>query len=372
MSEELVRIISDEIAASPLQAITFRRYMELCLYHPQWGYYRRERIKIGREGDFYTSSFVGDLFGRVISNAIEDMRRFFLPHRRWMLVEVGAGDGRLMEQMIRGLREKGIDGNELMCCLVETSPYHRSLQKKRLMGSPYPVRWADRLSDLPGGIPAVIVSNELVDAFPVHRIRLREGILREIYVTRRGDRLVEADGPLSTGDLEEYACRFGLQLEEDQQIEVNLDARNWLCKVGRWLETGFVITIDYGGDTAEVSGPDRPEGTLRCFSKHQVHGDPFRAPGEEDITSDVNFEALRVWGEEEGLKPLLYTTQGHWLVRNGIFDYLEDPQSPDPFSEEARRNRAVRQLIMPGGMGDVFKVLIQWKGKGEPKLRGMK
>ncbi|WP_460415428.1 class I SAM-dependent methyltransferase [Planifilum fimeticola] len=294
-----------------------------------------------------------------------------MPHPHWMLVEVGAGDGRLMEQMIKGLKEKGIGRDELMCCLVETSPYHRRLQERRLEGAPYPLRWADRLSDLPGGMPAVVVSNELLDAFPVHRIERRKGALREIYVTRRDGRFFETDGPLSTGALEDYVHRFGLRLEEGQQAEVNLDARDWMRELGQWLEKGFVITVDYGGETAEVAGPGRPRGTLRCFSRHRVHGNPYRAPGEEDLTSDVNFEALRAWGEEAGLKPLLYTTQGDWLVRSGILDYLEDHQNPDPFSEVARRNRAVRQLILPGGMGDVFKVLIQWKGEGHPTLRGM-
>lgn len=345
--------------------------MELCLYHPRWGYYRRERAKIGKEGDYYTSSHVGDVFGCVVSDVIADMRRFFLPHRRWMLVEAGAGDGRLMEQMITGLRKKGIDKDELMCCLVETSPYHRSLQERRLKESPYPLRWADRLSSLPRGIPAVIVSNELLDAFPVHRITLRKNSLLEIYVTKRGSSFQETDGPLSTEDLRTYVQRFDLRLEEGQQTEVNLNARGWLQEVGQWLEKGFVITIDYGGETEEVAGPGRPQGTLRCFSKHRVHGDPYRAPGEEDLTSDVNFEALRVWGEEFGLKTLICTTQGDWLVRSGILNYLEEHQNPDPFSEVARRNRAVRHLIMPGGMGDVFKVLIQWKGEGCPTLRGM-
>lgn len=369
--EKLVRIISDEIASSPERAIPFRRYMELCLYHPRWGYYRREKTKIGKDGDYYTSSHVGDLFGRVMSDVIVDMRRFFLPHR-WMLVEVGAGDGRLMEQMVKGLWEKGIGRDELMCCLVETSPYHRLLQQNRLEGAPYSLRWADRLSDLPTGMPAVVVSNELLDAFPVHRIRRKEGLLREIYVTWRDGRFCETDGPLSTDALADYVHRFGLRLEEGHQAEVNLDARDWLREVGQWLEKGFVITVDYGGETEEVAGPGRPQGTLRCFSRHRVHGDPYRAPGEEDLTSDVNFEALRKWGEEAGLKPLLYTTQGNWLFRSGILDYLEDHQNPDPFSEVARRNRAVRQLILPGGMGDIFKVLIQWKGEGLPILRGMK
>src|SRR5690606_32103581 len=134
-------MISDEIASSPCRAIPFYRYMELCLYHPRWGYYRRERTKIGREGDYYTSSHVGDLFGRVMSDVIADMRRFFLSSRRWLLVEVGAGDGRLMQQMMKGLKEQGVDRGELICCLVETSPYHRSLQEKRLKESPYPIRW---------------------------------------------------------------------------------------------------------------------------------------------------------------------------------------------------------------------------------------
>jgi len=166
VSAELVRVISGEIASSPRRAIPFRRYMELCLYHPRWGYYRREGTKIGREGDYYTSSHVGDLFGRVMSDVIEEMRRFFLPRRRWMLVEVGAGDGRLMEQMIRGLWEKGIGREELVCCLVETSPYHRRLQESRLQSAPYPLRWADRISDLPAGCPRWLSAMSCWTRFP--------------------------------------------------------------------------------------------------------------------------------------------------------------------------------------------------------------
>ena len=175
-----------------------------------------------------------------------------------------------------------------------------------------------------------------------------------------GNGSASTDGPLSTGALQAYVQRFGLRMEEGQQAEVNLNARAFLREVGEWLDQGFVITVDYGGDTEELAA--RPQGTLRCFSQHRVHGDPYRAPGEEDMTSDVNFEALRIWGEESGLKnpPLHHPGGFSGPLRNS--ELSGGTSNPDPFSEVARRNRAVRQLILPGGMGDVFKVLIQWKG----------
>ncbi|QKG84789.1 SAM-dependent methyltransferase [Kroppenstedtia pulmonis] len=359
----LLQQIIREIRRSPGHRISFRHYMELALYHPRWGYYRQERPKIGRQGDYYTSSYVGEGFGLLMSRVLLDMSRTFSPSSSWAVVEMGAGEGRLAEQILKGLASQGVKEEKFRYYLVETSPYHQALQRTRLAKLPYQRFWTDTLHAIPGDIPSILVSNELVDAFPVHRVRMTREGLKEIYVTWDADanRLKEEEGPVSCSELLDYFEEMDWTLEEGMSTEVNLAAHRWMKDVGEWLKTGYVITVDYGGTMEELASPARRDGTLRCYQGHRLHTDWYREPGEADLTSDVNFTALQRWGKEVGLQPLLFTSQARFLIRAGILDELRDHTNPDPFSPEAKRNRGLRQLILPGEMGDAFQVLVQKK-----------
>lgn len=367
----LLEQIIDEIVQSPGRAIPFVRFMELALYHPEWGYYQREQKKVGKEGDFYTSPFVGDVFGRVLADVLLDMRRQFPRSEPWGIVEVGGGDGRLAEQILNGLAEQNVV-EEFTYVLLDKSPYHQKLQSSRLQGNKKITR-ASELTELPNHRPWILLSNELIDAFPVHRVRMEEEGLRELYVTWDADAhcLRETTGKPSTPELEEILEQEGILLQQGQTAEVNVAARDWIQQVGSWLKAGFVLTIDYGFEAKELYSPERRDGTLMCYRRHQAHNNPYRAPGEEDITSHVNFSGLKLWGKEVGLTPLLFVTQGSFLMRAGIFNYLSSDQGTDPFGSVARRNRAIRQLIHPEGMGDRFQVLIQSKGLSNPQLQVM-
>lgn len=366
MAGELLSAIVSEIGQSEIKKIPFSRYMELALYHPNWGYYNRERPKLGREGDFFTNAHVGDIYGRVLS-------RFFLKKREtvettgnWAVVEMGAGDGRLAEQVAQGLLEAGQDPAQIHFYLVEISPYHRRLQQERLARLPVPFFPVDHIGQIPPYAFSIVYSNELVDAFPVHRIKKERGQLFEAYVAWDPDlqKLTEEWIPVTNPEIRAYLSRLSIRLQEGQQMEVNLSALEWLQKVASWMKKGYLLTIDYGGRMAELL--ERRHGTLRSYQNHQLSSDWYGRPGEMDMTSHVNFEALEIWGKDFGLSTLSYQTQSHFLLEAGILEFLPRELPVDPFTPGAKRKRAIQQLIFPQAMGEAFQVLLQAKEMQHP------
>ncbi|SMO48474.1 class I SAM-dependent methyltransferase [Melghirimyces algeriensis] len=362
----LLHEIVSEIQKTPRKAISFRRYMELALYHPEWGYYHRMKPKIGKEGDFYTSPAVGEAFGWTLAKGISHMVQSFPEGSSWYLIEAGAGDGILATHMIQGLDRLGFRPRRLF--IVETSSYYRAVQKQMLVDSPVSVYWVEEIRDLPNDLPCILVSNEFFDAFPVHRVISQENGIKEIFVTWDDQKkeLVECLFSPSRTDLSDYFLEMDWNLPVGWSAEVPLDALNWLETLGQWLKNGYVITMDYGGTTEELSVPARKNGTLRCYHKHQLHQDFYSDPGTSDITCHVHFSALMKHGSKVGLNNLLYTTQARFLLRSGIWTLLVNPPPSDPFGQVARRNRAIRHLALEEGMGSAFQVLIQSKGIQHP------
>jgi SAM-dependent MidA family methyltransferase len=246
--------------------------------------------------------------------------------------------------------------------LVETSPYHRQMQKQRLAPLAVQIEWKENLPELPRFPYSIIYSNELIDAFPVHRIKRTGKFLYEGYVTIAKDALsfIEKWGPLSTPLLGEMIEYLQVHLYEEHVMELNLAAYKWIHEVAQWMDKGFLLTIDYGARSKELLL--RKNGTLRCYQNHQLIDNPYHMPGELDLTSHVNFEFLEKWGEECGLKPVTYQTQSRFLLEWGILDLIPKQPVCHPFSPEAKQGRAIQQLIHPYGMGEVFQVLLQAKG----------
>lgn len=372
LDDPLLAVIVEEMEDHPEKRISFRRYMELALYHPRWGYYRREGLKVGKRGDFYTSPQLGEVFGETLGRVISGMVPSFSPGCPWTLVEVGGGDGRLAESILASLMEEKRLPQSLW--LVETSPLHQNLQRERLQNAPVPVYWAEAMTEIPEGAPCILYSNEFLDALPVHRVTRKGGELQEIYVTwdKHREGFMECSLPLRHPPLLAYFRNLDWNLSEGWTVEVPLDALDWLEAVSDWMKTGYLITIDYGGTTEELSQPQRKNGTLRCYRNHQLHENFYFQPGTSDITSHVNFSVMQDYGEKLGFRKCMYTTQPRFLQAAGILErWLETPR--DPFSPEARHNRAIRQLALPGGMGESFRVLIQSKGVAVPQrgLRGV-
>jgi SAM-dependent MidA family methyltransferase len=357
--------------------VTFARYMDLALYHPQEGYYMRDGEKIGAGGDFYTSPDVSGLFGKALADQMAEMWEAAGRPLSWTLLEQGAGKGSLARDILDHIAAAHEDFNRAVGYLIiEKSPSMRRLQQQKLAGAGCPGRglqWLDGLGEIgPGGLTGCIFSNELLDAFPVHRVMLEDGALKEIWVTGGGEGLAELSGPLSTSELAGYVRQFDINLEEGQSIEICLDLRRWVNEVSRILGRGFVLTIDYGDISRYLYTPHRPGGTIRSFRSHRLADDLYQDPGTADITAHVNFTALMTWGRERDLITAGYTTQSRFLMNMGILDHLRPPAPSAGFDPVYAKNMAaVKQLIMPGGMGEVFKVAAQCKGfDTRPELRG--
>ncbi|TCS84435.1 class I SAM-dependent methyltransferase [Tepidibacillus fermentans] len=362
------------------QRITFYEFMKMALYEPDLGYYTKNRTKIGKAADFYTSSTVGPVFGKTIANTFLELLPYSTDKEDYTILEMGGGDGRFARDALTGIKEKNLHIYEkLIYYMIETSPYHQDLQRERLKEHLDHVKWVDRLEEIPQPFQGVIFSNELVDAFPVHLVQMKEGKLKEIYVTwdeEKGD-FAQITDEISTKELETYFLEQKIILKEEQIAEVNLDAIQWLETIVKFLDKGYVITIDYGYPADELYASHRQNGTLMCYHRHVANENPYQKIGDQDITSHVNFTELINRGEKLGLKTILFTTQSYFLLNSGILEYLQEIElnqmlQRDLFHDEAlKMNRAIRQLITPGEMGETFKVLVQQKNVSDHQFRFM-
>lgn len=358
LSEKIAGIIRER------GPITFERFMDICLYDPEYGYYTSRQLPVGREGDFYTSPHLHPVFGRLIGRQVEEMWEK-MGRGRFTLVEMGAGRGYLAADMLGYLREREIFAG-LRYIVVELNPRVREQQASQLREFEGLVTWVSSLSEI-RGVRGCVLSNELLDAFPVHVVVMEEE-LGEVYVGYADGRLREEIGPLSTPVLAEYFSRMGIRLQSGYRTEVNLRVASWLGEIDESLEEGFVLTVDYGYTGREYYSEDRNRGTLMCYSRHQFSEDPLVRIGEQDITAHVDFSALKRWGEERGIKTLGYTSQGAFLMSSGLDEEIQRlvSSSRDYLFEAAK----IKGLILPQGMGESHMVMIQYKGDGTPSLKG--
>ena len=387
----LVKIIQDRILSQG--RITFAKFMEMALYTPELGYYTSASEKIGLQGDYYTSTDLHPLFGEMVGlqlAQIAESELLALPERApsqtsgglasdCLIIEMGAGKGVLCQDILNYVRRKHPQFYQrLGYWIIETSPAMIQRQRDRLLAyiREDKVRWVDGL-DHPvfsqgQGMVGFVLSNELLDSFPVHRLVKTGGVLKEVYVTLKEGRFSEVlDGP-SCPDLSSYFEKLGVVLEEGQQVEVNLKALDWMRQVGRTLSQGVVITVDYGYPAAELYSPDRKRGTFLCYYKHRVSEDPYIRVGQQDMTTHVDFTSLALAGQEVGLEVAGLTNQQYFLMGLGAAQEMEArlQRHGDPQSRE-RELAAMKNLIAPDGLGKVFKILIQHKRLKGLKLNGL-
>jgi SAM-dependent MidA family methyltransferase len=362
---ELEEIIKREIRKRG--PIPFRDFMEMALYHPDLGYYTTPGEKTGKRGDYYTSPDVGPVFGELLCLQLEEMWSI-LGGGEFTIVEMGAGKGYLCGDILGYLNAKRRDFYKgLKYVIVEKSPEMRRRQFSLLKEMKEKITWADSLEDLAPVEKGCFLSNELVDAFPVHIVENNNG-LKEVFVDWDGG-FVEVLGEPSTPKLEDYFSQLGVVLGEGCRGEVNLDALDWIGELSGLLRKGFVVTIDYGYPAAELYSSLRPLGTLLCYHRHSVSEDPYERIGHQDITAHVNFSALVHWGKKNGLEFTGFTDQTHFIL--GLLEgYLED--LGDNYWKYLQKILPIKKLMLPEGMGGLFKVLIQHKGVEKPDLLGLK
>ena len=370
--------------------ISFAAFMEAALYDPEFGYYMTAGPRIGREGDYYTSLDVHPIFAELVGRQIAQAAEEIVPSGEFTIVEMGAGKGLLAQHLLNAYRRDKPDFlARLRYLLVERSPAMVETQKQRLReltGAGVRIAWIPDLDAVSSdSITGVFLSNELVDAFPVHRVVKRPLGLREIFVGWEpgkqtvgaggasagpppaiNGRFIEIEAPPFSPDLEAYFARIGISLEVGQQAEVNLQALKWMRQVGARLRRGLIVTIDYGHAAADLFAPARKTGTLLGYYRHTVADSPYVRVGQQDLTAHVDFTSLALAGQDVGLEVTGFTNQLHFLIGLGIeaaFAGL-DPESPQV--------AAMRELLRPDGMGTTYKILIQHKGMLAPQLDGLR
>lgn len=369
--ELLAAIVSEIERHGP---IPFARFMELALYHPQFGYYMRPsepgKEQIGWDGDFYTSSDVHPILGQALARQAAQIDALLGHPDPFMIVEMGPGKGLLAKHLLSHcpLTSPSL-AQRLRYVLIECSPAMRARQQEELgpwLGSSGPVTWLEEVSSLaPDSITGLMFSNELPDAFPVHRVEQVGDSLKEIFVELRNDRLSECLRNPSTPEIEAYFRRVGINLPDGYRTEVNLRAPVWMRQVGSSLRRGVVITIDYGHSAEDLYGTGRSKGTLLCYSSQLASEDPYARVGLQDMTAHVDFTTLATAGEEGGLSVTGFTNQMSFLMGLGVEDMIAQltPETPE--------FRAALHLLKPEGMGRTFKILVQHKGLEAPMLDGL-
>jgi SAM-dependent MidA family methyltransferase len=371
---ELVAAISSEIIQGG--PIPFVRFMELALYHPQYGYYMRrpndtDHERIGWSGDFYTSSDVHPILGRAIAAQARQMDELLGCPVSFMIVEAGAGKGVLARDCLAAIHaEQDGVASRVHYVLIERSPAMRELQRQNLapwLNKPGLVTWVEDLDGLAQqSVTGLLFSNELIDAFPVHRIQVKAGRTEELYVDYRDRRFVDCLKPVSTAALAHYLQPLSATWPEGYRTEVNLLAMDWMEQVARRMGRGFVLTIDYGHTAQDLYGPERKDGTFLCYFQQLTNDDPLNRVGEQDMTSHVDFSSLASVGETQGLHVTGFTNQMSFLMGLGAEEMI------GKLEQDSQEFRAAIHLLRPDGMGSTFKVLVQHKGISRPELDGLK
>ena len=349
-------------------------YIELALYHPEFGYYTRADRRSGAAGDFFTSADVGTLFGELLSHQFDEMHQLLDRATSVDLVEAAAGSGRLSRAVLDSAADHHPGFYEAVrLTLVERSPAARAAQLGTL-GHHGP-KLADSAEAPPDGLRGIVFANELLDALPVHSLVMTHRGLREVYVDLdRAGRFVESLGSPSDAVVS-HVERFGIALEPGWRVEVSPAAVRWIEETGARLDRGFLVLIDYGHEASELYSATHATGTLATYGAHvqldnaERGGIPpwLKDPGSVDITAHVDLTAVRRAATEVGLDTLAIVDQTYFLLGLGAGDPIE---SRDGMTSLKRR-LALKTLLLPGGLGSTHKVMVFGKGVGTPSLRGI-
>lgn len=352
----MINYLKSIISNSSTKLISYADYINAVLYYPELGYYMKNQQKIGRQGDFITTSNISDIYGRIIAKWFHQI--CLKNGLEAVFCEVGAGNGRFAHAFLQQWNE--FIKTPLKYFIVESSPYHRQVQKD-LLAAYSSVVQVESLRELES-FEGMVFSNELFDALPVHVIEKHNNQLFEVMVGLRNEKLYEEKVLLTNPSIISFLQESSFDLREKQRIEVSLLMEAMLQDISSVLTKGLVVTADYGYTNDEWMHPARAKGSLRGYYQHKMIDDVLQHPGEMDITTHIHFDRLIKKGEQADLKFIEKFRQDEFLLKMGILKELENHYDPNPFSEVSKRNRAIRSLIMPSGMSSYFHIVLQQKG----------
>lgn len=343
--------------------ISFHDWMTEVLYHPEFGYYNRaDRVRWGRQGDYRTSPERSELFAATFARYFVSLYEQPGQPAEFNIVEMGAGNGEFAAGVLAKLKQSfPTVFNATRYLIIENSQVSRQVAAERLH------EFRDRVvfvknEELPSLQSGILFTNELLDAFPVHRLTLHDGELKELFVSidHEGKFIWVVDDPSS----EELVAAFRNQipsLVEGQTVELNLQISDWFKKVASILANGYVITVDYGAIAADLySAKHRPDGTIRAFREHEFIDDVLSDPGECDITSSVNWTFVESEGTKYDFKTSQFMQLDKFLMQAGILEELEfGLMHAGSEAEKSALTTSAREMILPGGMASSFQVLVQ-------------
>ena len=350
-------------------SVTFHDWMTAALYDPEQGYYHRTDLeRWGRAGDYRTSPERSPLFAATFAGYFARLYEELERPSRWTIVEFGAGNGSFAEGVLETLASRYTDVFAATRYVVSdlSGDARRRVEERLVQFEDYvqfQAGW-ESISVRTG----ILFSNELVDAFPVHRVVQSGAELSELYVTLDdGGTFVWTRGPLSTPRLAKFVREHALQLRDGQIIEINLELEEWLAEASHRLANGFVITVDYGLEATDLYDPEqRPQGTLRGYARHSFVEDLLAEPGEYDVTASVNWTQVRKVGEKLGLNVFDFARQDQFLLNAGFLEELEyQLKRVATEGEKAALTTGAREMILPGGMASSFQVLVQRRVREE-------
>ena len=386
----------------------FSRYMELCLYRPDLGFYSRDAEQFGKAGDFYTSSDVHAVFGRLLARQFDEIWRVLGSPARIEILELGPGRGLFAQDVLDWSEKKFPEFFQaLHYSLEESSPQlrerlrsnlirHFNTGRASLRSADSPTQpwfsslslaasadkerspanldfWVEQhfsaASPQPGGtpeIPVIIFANEFFDALPVE-ILSSQGALR---IALQDNRFIETWVPPSAEELE-FLDRYSVHPEPGERIEVPLLVHRCMSRLAASVHRGVIVAIDYGYTREEqLAGHHR--GTLMAYRQHSATQNPYEAPGEQDLTTHVNFTALAAAAEENGLQAQPLLTQSQFLMgigeNNQFADAFEECRVPQ---ERAKVALQLKHLVTPAGMGETFHVLVAAKAADAERVAGL-
>ncbi|MCL9807034.1 SAM-dependent methyltransferase [Flavobacterium amniphilum] len=335
--------------------ISFCDFMEMALYYPGLGYYTSNGNPIGVKGDYYTSPQLTPVFGMIIGKQLEAMW-IAMGKEPFTVVEFGGGNGKLCMDIMAYLKTVPEFYEKLNYCIIEKQTLNWELPEK--------VSWHPTLAGIPE-ITGCILSNELVDNFPVHQVVMEDGLM-EVFIGH-GENFYEQLQPASE-ELKAYFNELNIDLPQGFRTEINLQAIQWISEIAKNLKKGYVLTIDYGYISSQLYTAQKQRGTLLCYNKHTTNENWYDNIGNQDITAHINFSALCHWGFKNGLTCVGLTSQADFLMRLGFKESLREMSSTKTDVLEAIREEVFLSYMLLLDMGTKFKVLIQEKGMAGKRL----
>lgn len=359
-------------------AITFEKFMSMALYGTDLngGYYNSDNVVWGKPsdgGDYVTNMDISNTFAVMLGKCFFEMWQSLDSPKSFTLLEAGSGRGTLTLEVIKSVAEKSSSSKEyenflksIIVVLVDRGEALKNSVETLNSLLEENVQVFSDITDVSESFVGVVYSNELFDAMPVNML-VNDGGLKEVYVDLdNNDELVEVVKELSDQKLDGYLENLELSLAEGSRCEVNIHMEGFVSKASELIEKGYLLTVDYGYPAKQLYDATRTEGTLLCHYKHKLNDKPLTNVGLQDITAHIDFTSLARFGKSCGMETVGFTTQSAFLLGLGVTDEFQALMSVEmPSAEQVKQNQAIKELVLPGGVGDTFKVMVQSKSAKE-------